>query len=54
MAKVDVAKLNKLTVSEGSEFTSTTVDETAFGVLQRTGSRGITIVGLQRKSIFVN
>jgi hypothetical protein len=54
MANADVLKLNELTVSECSELTTTMVDETAFGVLQRTGSRGITIVSLQRKSIFVN
>ena len=41
--------LNELTESEVTELTSTTVDETALAILKRQGSRGITIVSLQRK-----
>jgi hypothetical protein len=35
-----------------TELTSTTVDEPALAILKRQGSRGITIVSLQRKTIF--
>jgi len=52
LAKAHIAKLNKLTESEVTELTSTTVDETALAILKRQGSRGITIVSLQRKTIF--
>jgi hypothetical protein len=44
LAKAHIAKLNELTDSEVTELTSTTVDETAFAILKRQGSRGITIV----------
>ena len=47
-----IAKLNELTESEVTEFTSATVDETALASLKRQGSRGITIVSLQREIIF--
>ena len=50
--KAHIAKLNELTESEVTELTSTTVDETALAILKRQGSRGITIVSLQRKTIF--
>jgi len=53
MAKAHIAKLNELTDSEVSELTSLMVDETAWAVLKRQGSRGITIVSLQRRIIFV-
>jgi hypothetical protein len=52
LAKAHIAKLNELTESEVTELTSSTVDETGLAILKRQGSRGITIVSLQRKSIF--
>jgi len=52
LAKGHIAKLNELTESEDTELTSSTVDETALAILKRQGSRGITIVSLQRKIIF--
>jgi len=52
LPKAHIAKLNELTDSEVTELTSTTVDETALAILQRQGSRGITIVSLQRKFRF--
>jgi len=50
--KADIAKLNKVTESDVTELTSLTVNETALAILKRQGSRGITIVRLQRKIIF--
>jgi len=47
-----IAKLNELTESEVTELTSSAVDETALAILKRQGSRRITIVSLQRKTIF--
>jgi hypothetical protein len=47
-----VAKLNKLTESEVTELTSSTVDYTALAILKGQGSGGITIASLQRKIIF--
>jgi hypothetical protein len=52
LAKAHIAKWNKLTVSEVSEFSNTTIDETALAMFKRQGSRGITIVILQIKLIF--
>jgi hypothetical protein len=52
LAKAHIAKLNELTEPEVTELTSSTVDETALAILKRQGSRGITIVSLQRKTIF--
>ena len=52
--KAHIAKLNKLTQSEVSELTSTTVDETALAILKRQGTWGITIVSSQKKFIFDN
>jgi len=52
LAKAHIAKLNELTESEVTELTSSTVDETALAIVKRQGSRGITIVSLQRKIIF--
>jgi len=52
LAKVHIAKLYELTESEVTEFTSSMVDETAFAVLHRQGSCGITIVSVPRKMIF--
>jgi len=51
-AKAHIAKLNELTKSEVTELTRSTVDETDLAILQRQGSRGITIVCLQRKIRF--
>jgi hypothetical protein len=52
LAKAHIAKLNKLTESEVSELTRTTIGETALAILKRQGSRGITIVRMQKKFIF--
>jgi len=52
LAKMHIAKLNELTVSEVTELTSSTVDETAFAILKRQGSQGIPIVSSQRKFKF--
>jgi len=52
LAKARIAKLNELTESEVTELTSLTVDETALAILKRQGSRGITILSLQRKIRF--
>jgi len=52
LAKACIAKLNKLTVSDVTELTSLTVDETALGILKQQGSRGIPMVSLQRKFTF--
>ena len=49
LAKAHIAKLNKLTVSEVTELTRSTVDETALAILKRQGSRGIPIVSSRRK-----
>jgi len=52
LAKAHIAKWNELTESEFTELTSSTVDETALAMMKRQGSRGITIVNLQRKIRF--
>jgi len=52
LAKAHIAKFNELTESEVTELTSSTVDETALAILKRQGSHAITIISLQRKSIF--
>jgi hypothetical protein len=52
LAKVHIAKPNKLTVSEVTELTSSTLDETALAILKRQGSRGFLIVCSQRKIKF--
>jgi len=52
VAKVHIAMLKKLTVSELTKLTSSNVKETAFSILKRHGSRGITIVSSQRNFIF--
>jgi len=49
LAKAHIAKLNELTVSEVTELTSSTVDETALPILKRQGSREIPNVSSQRK-----
>jgi len=52
LAKAHIAKLNRLTVSEVTESSSSMVDETALAIRNRQGRRGITIVSSQRKIIF--
>jgi len=52
LAKPYIAKLNKLTESEVTELTSSTVDETALAILRRQGSRGIPIVSSLSQVIF--
>jgi len=52
LAEAHIAKLNELTEPEVTELTSSTADETALAILKKQGSRGITIVCLQRKTIF--
>jgi hypothetical protein len=52
LANAHIAKLNKLTESEVTEVTSSTVDETALAILKRQGSRRITIVSVPRTMIF--
>jgi hypothetical protein len=44
LAKVHIAKSYELTVSAVTKLTSLSVDETAFAILKRQGSRGIPIV----------
>jgi len=51
LANAHLARLNELTQSEVTELTSSTVDETALAILNRHGSRGITIVCLQSQII---
>jgi len=52
LANAHIAKLNESKESEVNQLTSTTQDETALAILKREGSRGITIVSLQRKCRF--
>jgi hypothetical protein len=52
LAKAHITKLNELTETADTELTSSTVEETPLAIMKRQGSRGITIVSLQRKLIF--
>ena len=52
LAKAHIVKLKEWMESEVTELISSTVDETALAILKRQGSRGITIVSLQRKVRF--
>jgi len=52
LAKAHIAKLYKLTESEVTDLTSSTVDEAALAIMKRQRSRGITIVTVQWKIIF--
>jgi len=52
LAKANITKLDKLTESEVTELTSSTVNETALTILKSHGSQGITIVSSQRKIRF--
>jgi len=49
LAKAHISTLNKLTESELSALSSTTIDETALNILKRQGSCGITIESLRKK-----
>jgi len=53
-ATAQIAKLNEITESEVSEFTSRTMNETALAIRKKQGSQGIAIVSLQMKIIFVS
>jgi hypothetical protein len=50
--KALIAKFHELTELEVTELTCLTVDETALAILDRQGSRGITVVSLSRQMIF--
>jgi len=52
LAKAHIAKFNESTETEVTELTGTMVDETPLAILKRQGSRGITIVSMQRKIRF--
>jgi hypothetical protein len=52
LANAHIVELNEFTVSEVTELTSSTVDETALAILKSKGSRGIPIVSLQTKFKF--
>jgi len=52
LAKAHITKLNKLTESEVTELTSSTVDETALAILRRQGSQGFSIVSSLSQVIF--
>jgi len=54
LAKAHIPMLNELTESEVFELTCTAVEEKTLAILKRQGSRGITIVRLQKKIIFDN
>jgi hypothetical protein len=47
LPKAHIAKWNELTVSEVTELTSATIDETTLAMLRRKGGRCISIVSLQ-------
>jgi hypothetical protein len=51
LAQAHIAKLNELTESEVTKLTRSTLNGTALAILQRQGSRGITIASQQRKFI---
>jgi len=52
LANAHITTLNKLTDSEVTEFTISTVDATALAILKRQGSLGILITSSQQKFIF--
>jgi hypothetical protein len=52
LAKAHITKLNELTETADTELTGSTVEETPLAIMKRQGSRGITIVSLQRQQIF--
>jgi len=52
LVQAHITNLKELTVSEVTEFSSSTVDETALAILRQEGSWGIPIVSSQRKFKF--
>jgi len=52
LAKAHIAKLNKLTKSDVTELTRSTVDETALALLKRQGSQRITLASSQSQIIY--
>jgi len=52
LAKTHITKLDKLAQSVVTNMTCSTVNKTDLAILKRQGSRGITIVSLQKKIIF--
>jgi len=52
LVKVHIIKFNISSQSDDTQLTSSTVNKTAFSILQRQGNRGIPIVSSQRKFIF--
>jgi hypothetical protein len=52
LAKAHITKINQLTQTEVTELICSTVNETGLAILKRQGSRGITIVCMQRKITF--
>jgi hypothetical protein len=52
LAKVHIVKLNQFTVSDVTELTSSTLDETAWAILKEQATQGIPIVCSQRKIKF--
>ena len=52
LAIAHIATSNELSVSEVSELASTTVDDTAWAILKRQGTSGITIVSSVKTLIF--
>jgi hypothetical protein len=52
LGKVQISRLNDITVSEGTELTSSTVDEMALAIIKKQASRGIPIVSSLRKFVY--
>jgi len=52
VAKAHITNLNKLTKLNGTELTSSTVDETVLTIQKKQGSEGITIVCSYSQIIF--
>jgi len=52
LAKAHIAKLNQLTVPEVTEWTSSTINETALAILKRERSGGIPIASSDMKIKF--
>jgi hypothetical protein len=52
LAKLHIVMFNKLSQSDDTQLTSSTVNKTAFSILLRQGSQGIPVVSSKRKFIF--
>jgi hypothetical protein len=52
LEKAHITKLNELTESQLTEWTGSTVDETALAILKSEGSQGITIVSSLSQIVF--